>query len=87
MGYEVIFTELAQKAFDKLPLTTRNLINKKLNLLAENPWASNNNIKKLKEKPNSYRLRQGDYRVIYKIFDTIITLQVVAVDHRRKVYK
>ena len=34
-----------------------------------------------------YRIRVGDYRVIYSIEDEIVTIAIVKIDHRSKVYK
>jgi mRNA interferase RelE/StbE len=42
------------------------------------------------EKPTSqerYRVRQGDYRIVYSIEDTVLTVWVVKVGHRRDVYR
>ncbi len=36
---------------------------------------------------DSYRIRVGDYRIIYNIFDDIVTVEVININHRREVYK
>jgi mRNA interferase RelE/StbE len=41
--------------------------------------------KKLKGR-NGYRVRSGDYRVIYEIIDNILLINVIAVGHRRDIY-
>jgi mRNA interferase RelE/StbE len=46
-----------------------------------------NGVKKLQGEENSYRIRVGDYRVIYDIFDDILLVKIVDVGHRSKVYK
>ena len=34
-----------------------------------------------------YRIRQGDYRILYQIYDETITVVVVRIGHRRDVYR
>jgi len=44
-------------------------------------------VEKLKHDPSTYRLRSGDYRVIYRVEDSILTVQVVRAGNRRDVYR
>jgi len=53
--------------------------------LKENPWP--HGAIKLKGSTNSYRIRIGNYRIIYEIHDKILTVFVFDVDHRKQVYK
>ncbi|WP_331001031.1 type II toxin-antitoxin system RelE/ParE family toxin [Nostoc commune] len=46
-----------------------------------------NGVKKLQGGENTYRIRVGDYRVIYDIFDDVLLVNVIDVGHRSKVYK
>ncbi|WP_414518967.1 type II toxin-antitoxin system RelE family toxin [Nostoc sp. PCC 9305] len=46
-----------------------------------------NGVKKLKGKENAYRIRIGDYRIIYDIFDDLLVVNVVEVGHRKNIYK
>ncbi len=43
--------------------------------------------KKLKGYKNSYRIRAGDYRIIYEVEDKILRILVIAVGHRKDVYE
>ena len=52
--------------------------------LANNPRPKG--CKKLKNR-EAYRIRQGDYRIIYEIFDKVLTIDVVAIGHRRNIYE
>ena len=52
--------------------------------LADNPRP--HGYKKLKGE-DAYRIRVGDYRIIYEIEDNIILVTVVSVGHRKDVYK
>lgn len=42
--------------------------------------------KKLKGR-NGYRIRIGDYRIIYEVFDNILTVDVIHMGHRKDVYE
>jgi mRNA interferase RelE/StbE len=51
--------------------------------LAANPRPSG--CKKLKGR-EGYRIRKGDYRIIYNIIDNVLTVDIIAVGHRREIY-
>lgn len=53
--------------------------------LAENPRP--HNCKKMKGTENAYRLRFGNYRIVYTISDAILTITVIKVAHRKHVYR
>ena len=54
--------------------------------LAENPRPDG--VKKLKgSEEDLYRIRVGDYRIIYEVYDIRLIVNVVAVAHRREVYE
>ncbi|MBG1268532.1 type II toxin-antitoxin system RelE family toxin [Nostoc sp. WHI] len=85
MIYEVKFTKGARKMFIKLSQELLDRIQTKIDDLAIEPRP--NGVKKLKGEENSYRIRVGDYRVIYDIFDDVLLVSVVSVGHRSEVYK
>ncbi|NJM72580.1 MAG: type II toxin-antitoxin system RelE/ParE family toxin [Scytonema sp. RU_4_4] len=85
MTYEVKFTKPAQKMFKKLTQEVQDRIQSKINELAIEPRPSG--VKKLKSQENTCRIRVGDYRVIYEIFDDILLVKIVEVGHRSEVYK
>ncbi|MBD2357204.1 type II toxin-antitoxin system RelE/ParE family toxin [Tolypothrix sp. FACHB-123] len=85
MIYEVKFTKGARKAFMKLSPELQNRIQTKIENLAIEPRP--NGVKKLKGQENSYRVRVGDYRIIYDIFDDILLVTVVEIGHRSNIYK
>jgi mRNA interferase RelE/StbE len=61
-------------------------IRAKILALAQNPIASNNNVKKL-TGVEGYRLRIGDWRVIYNLKRQILTVVVIRIGHRREIYQ
>jgi mRNA interferase RelE/StbE len=58
----------------------------KILVLARNPLAPNNNVKKL-TGIEGYRLRVGDWRIVYTLRHEVLTIIVVRVGHRREVYQ
>lgn len=84
--YRLEFTKQADKALRHLPRDAAKVIAKKLELLAADPYALNNNVKKLVER-SGYRLRVGDWRVIYEIENDRLVILVVAVGLRGDIYR
>ena len=81
--YAVIILPTAQKQLDKLddhialPIITTILS------LAENPRLYG--YKKLKGR-RGYRIRKGNYRIIYDVFDNILTVNIIAIGDRKDIY-
>ncbi|YAG10111.1 Plasmid stabilization protein [Nostoc sp. DSM 114167] len=73
------------KQLKKIPSELQERIQIKIDDLATEPRP--NGVKKLKGKENAYRIRIGDYRVIYDIFDDLLVVNVVEVGHRKNIYK
>ncbi|WP_026529526.1 type II toxin-antitoxin system RelE family toxin [Haematomicrobium sanguinis] len=84
MKYRVEFTAAAAKQLRKLDAGIRRRIESSLGKLRDNPRPAG--VKKLSGADNSWRIRIGDYRVIYEIHDEVITVLVLRVAHRREVY-
>jgi mRNA interferase RelE/StbE len=68
-----------------MPANTARLIRSKLDALAVDPAAPNNNVKRLKGSAH-YRLRVGDWRVIYALRDDALIIAVVRIAPRGGVY-
>ena len=85
MAYEIIIKPSAEKAFGKLPNALQVKILEALEQLSVNPRPSG--VKKLKSAFNIYRIRVGEYRVIYSINDTVLIVTVVKIAHRKDVYR
>ncbi len=84
MTYSVDFSKVARKQFKKLPSDVQERIQNKINELAIEPRP--NGVKKLQGEENSYRIRVGDYQVVYDIFDDVLLINVIRVKHRNQVY-
>ncbi len=83
--YQITFKSSAAKEFKKLPLSIKKRIRDAINQLRENPRPSG--VVKLKGEEGLFRIRVGDYRVVYEIEDTDKKLCVTRVRHRQDVYK
>lgn len=85
MAYKIEIARAAAKIFEELPRHTKMLIQKKIDALATNPRPSG--CEKLSGEEGLYRIRSGDYRVIYQIEDRVLYILVVKIGHRREVYR
>ncbi|WP_026736327.1 type II toxin-antitoxin system RelE family toxin [Fischerella sp. PCC 9605] len=85
MSYKVEISKSASKQLKKLSSELQERIQAKIDDLALEPRPSG--VKKLKNRENGYRIRIGDYRVIYDIFDDVLLIIVIEIGHRSKVYK
>jgi mRNA interferase RelE/StbE len=78
------------KALDDLKNIDRahqKIIKEKLLILAKNPEVLKNNIKKLSgTKEDFYRLRVGNYRVIFKKEEKQLIIIIVRIGHRKEIY-
>jgi mRNA interferase RelE/StbE len=84
--YRIVFTRQASRALRKMPRDTARLIRDKLDQLAQDPYARNPNLTKLQGRPG-YRLRVGDWRVIYELEDDRFLIMVLKVASRGEVYR
>lgn len=85
--YKVEFVKSAQKEFIKLSAKTQAKIIEALNLLSQNPYSELLKYKKLKGAEALYRIRLGDYRVVYEVHDDKLIVLVIKIGHRRDVYR
>ena len=83
--YQVIIQQSAQKQLRLLPVEISSRIDPRLKALANDPRPAG--CIKLKGEENRWRIRIGDYRVIYTINDTTFTIFILKVSHRREVYQ
>lgn len=83
--YSLRFSTAAIKALRKAPSETAKRIRTKLDELARDPMAAPN-VKKLTNHPG-YRLRVGDWRVIYLLQHGELVIQVVDLGQRKEVYR
>ena len=85
MSYKIVFDRPADKSFRRLPQDIKQLLARRISALAENPRPPDS--KKLEGTQDCYRLRQGEYRVIYTIIDDRVMVIILRVGHRGSVYR
>jgi len=84
VNYQIIIKPSAQKDLDKLPIKELRKIISKLKLLEQNPRPIG--IQKL-SNDDGYRIRSGNYRVLFLINDKAGKIDIYRIKHRKDVYK
>jgi mRNA interferase RelE/StbE len=83
--YQVLIVRSAERQLKKLPPPAQRKIAAVIMSLAIEPRPYGS--KKLTGTANSYRVRVGDYRIIYDIFDREIVVSVLKLGHRKDIYR
>jgi mRNA interferase RelE/StbE len=81
--YQVIITPSAKRQLEKLDRTIRTRLIAHIEALAEQPRPPG--VKKLTDQ-DGYRIRVGEYRIIYTIEDNIRKVWIIRTGHRREIY-
>ncbi|MBG6060268.1 mRNA interferase RelE/StbE [Flavobacterium sp. CG_9.1] len=84
MAYTIEFRKKVLKALIKINEPHYSAIKKQIYDLAENPRPQG--YRKLKGRKGC-RIRVGDYRIIYEIFDEILLIDVIDLGHRKDIYE
>jgi mRNA interferase RelE/StbE len=85
VSYRIEFTPSAARAFRKLPGPIQGRVTPKIDALASDPRP--HGVEKMGGHENRYRVRVGEYRVIYVISDRPRLVTVAVIGHRREVYR
>ena len=83
--YAVRLARRAVRVLADLQRRDQQRIRAAIDLLAENPRPPN--CVALQGEAGVYRVRVGDYRIVYEVFDRLLVVQVVRIGHRREVYR
>ena len=83
--YRVVTTKSFDKVLARLPLNWQKRIVAKIKEVAADPYAPNSNLTKLQGR-DGYRLRVGDWRVIYELQDDRLVMLVLEVGPRGGIY-
>ena len=91
--YKITIKKSAAKELSDIPKKDLLKIVKRIQSLAQNPTPrllvedkSGGGPQKLSRK-EEYRVRQGDYRIVYSVDDKVLAVDVVKIGHRREVYR
>jgi len=83
--YTVVFARSARKELQNLDPQVARRILRQIEVLVKNPRPSG--VAKLEGASDLWRTRVGDWRVVYRILDRERLVDVIAVRHRREVYR
>jgi mRNA interferase RelE/StbE len=83
--YEVKLARRAERSLGTMERREQQRIRAALDLLADNPRPPN--CVAMQGEDSVYRVRVGDYRIVYEVLDAVLLIQVVRVGHRREVYR
>ena len=83
-SYNIVFTRSSEKELRKVPNPYLKKLVEKIKALSTNPRPLG--IQILKGEERYFRLRQGDWRVIYEVDDAEKKVTIIKIGHRREVY-
>lgn len=84
--YKITLAKTALKFLKTVPKNDQEKIMQRIKQLSDNP-RNEDVIKLTNVKPDTYRARQGNYRIIFHIFDHQLLIDVIEIDHRKDAYK
>ncbi len=84
--YQIEYEKTAIRTLARIPQKTATLIRDKIKQLAQNPFARNHNVTRLVGQDQTYRLRVGDWRVIYQIDQGVLKILVLKIGPRGDIY-
>lgn len=82
--YRIFIKRSAEKELSRLPNEIHDRIVRRLLDLKSNPIPKN--VKKLKGR-DGYRIRIGDYRLLYLIFEHKLKIDIISIAHRKDIYR
>ena len=85
MAYRIEVNKSARKEIAALPKREQRRVVSAIEALSDDPRPEG--VRKLTGTEDAYRLRVGDYRIVYQIADNVLTVFVVRVGHRKDVYR
>ena len=83
-SYSVLIKKSAERDLRKIPKADLQRITQRIKDLATSPRPSGN--EKLAGQ-DSYRIRQGDYRIVYTVDDNQRLIEIIKIGHHREVYR
>jgi len=85
MAYSILLAPSAERQLKALTELVQRRIVRRLKSLRENPRPQG--VKKLVGEEDLYRIREGDYRIIYTIRDKELIILVVKIGDRKEIYR
>jgi mRNA interferase RelE/StbE len=85
MAYSILLSPAAERQLEALAPAIQKRVVRRLLSLRENPRPQG--VKKLAGENDLYRIREGDYRIVYTIRDKELIVLVVKIGDRKEVYR
>ena len=85
--YKILFQKSAYKEYRLLPKSVKLRVDQALEMLSIDPLSEVLRFKKIRGKENHYRIRVGDYRIIYSPQTATLIVRVIRIGHRKDVYR
>lgn len=86
MPFQIFITDSAQKEIDDLPWKQKQMIEERIERLADDPRPVGYIALRGKRLKGLCRIRSGNYRIIYQVQDASLTVSIVKVGNRKEVY-
>ena len=83
-SYRIVIKKSAAKEIERIAKNDRIRVIEKIKSLAQNPHPTGSKKLSGQEK---YRMRQGNYRILYQVIDDELIINVIKVGHRQDIYK
>jgi mRNA interferase RelE/StbE len=85
--YKILFQRSAYKEYQSLPKAVRLRVDQALEILSIDPLSEVLRFKKIRGKENHYRIRVGEYKIIYSPQTATLIVRVIRIGHREDVYR
>lgn len=85
MPHKIEFAPSAAREFNKLPRSVQITLKQEIDSLSTNPYPDK--VEPITDIAHCYRIRKGDYRIIYVVYDSRLIVLVTRIGDRKDVYK
>lgn len=84
---KLVLSRAAQRRLSEMGTKRRAALIERLEAIAQDPFAAQRNVERIKGERDAFRLRQGDWRAVYRVDRTADEMRVLAVEPRGRVYR
>jgi mRNA-degrading endonuclease RelE of RelBE toxin-antitoxin system len=84
---KLVLTRGAQRRLGTISPKMRAALIERLEAIADEPFATHRNVERIKGERDAFRLRQGDWRALYRIDRTAAEMRVMVVEPRGRIYR
>ncbi|MCX6826895.1 MAG: type II toxin-antitoxin system RelE/ParE family toxin [candidate division Zixibacteria bacterium] len=85
MSHKIVFSSRALRQFKKLSKADQIILGEEIDSLADTPFP--NCVEKITAVDHCYRIRHGDYRIVYQVRNSELVVLLLAIGDRKDIYK